>query len=143
MYMNLKIMEQVHIKKIAQLEKLCFSSAWSENALSEELENPNAKFLVALESDELLGYAGMHIVLGEGFVTNIAVFQNHRKKGVATKLIEELIASCEISLSLEVRESNFIAISLYEKMNFKKMGERKNFYQNPQENALIYTLYKN
>lgn len=135
-------MEEKHVKEVATLEKQCFSSAWSEKALREELQQENAKLLVIEENEKVLAYGGVQIVFGEGFVTNIAVFENQRGKGLGKLITKALIDLCEISISLEVRESNKIAISMYENLEFKKVGERKNFYTNPQENALIYTFVK-
>ncbi len=134
-------MKLEHLPEVARLENICFSTPWSENALKEEMENPNAMLFVAVESGKVLGYGGMQIVLGEGFVTNIAVFKEQRGKGVGKAICEKLIENCKYSISLEVRESNLAAINLYENLGFEKVGNRKNFYQNPQENALIYTKY--
>ncbi len=133
-------MTEEHISEIAKLERECFSSPWSENSLTSEINNKLAKFLVAIESEEVLGYGGMHLVGGEGFITNIAVFKKHRNKGVALNICKELISSCSYSISLEVRQSNTVAIKLYEKLGFKKVGQRKNFYEIPTEDAYIYTL---
>ncbi len=130
-----------HVSQIAELENTCFSTPWSEKSLIEELTNENARFFVASEQDEVLGYGGMHLVFGEGFVTNIAVFPKHRRKSVATQICKKLISLCEISISLEVRESNEKAINLYKNLGFEKVGIRKNFYQNPNENGVIYTKF--
>ena len=62
-----------HIPEIAVLERECFSSPWSENALSEELENPDSHFLVA-ETDGVAGYIGVQEICGEAYITNVAVF---------------------------------------------------------------------
>ncbi len=137
--MQITLMQEQHIKELAILEKECFSSPWSQNSLREELENENACFLVALENEEVLGYVGSHIVLGEAYITNIAVFPLQRKKGIAKKLIKALCEKAEYSVSLEVRSSNKIAISLYESLGFTLCGKRKNFYDKPIEDALIFT----
>ncbi len=111
--MNIEIMRFEHVAQIAKLENICFSSPWSEKSLIEELENKNARFFVVTNGDKVLGYGGMHLVLGEGFVTNIAVFPSHRNKGIAKMICKKLIEICSISVSLEVRESNKNAINLY------------------------------
>ena len=67
-------MEQRHLDRLAELEAMCFSTPWSRKALEEELDNPNAVFLVAEEEGAPLGYAGMHCAAGEGYVDNVAVF---------------------------------------------------------------------
>jgi len=133
-------MNENHIEEIARLEKQCFSAPWSEASLFEELSNPNAHFFVCEEKGEVCGYAGMHVVMREGYIDNIAVFHNHRRRGVATALVRKLM-TCEVDfISLEVRESNESAVSLYKKLGFELVGRRKNFYENPREDALIYTL---
>lgn len=134
-----------HLKKLAELEKICFSVPWSEAGLQAELSNNFARFFVAAVNEEVAGYIGAHNVLGEVYITNVAVFPEYRKMGVATALIDALVSSAcaENSdfVTLEVRKSNNSAITLYEKTGFKTVGERKNFYENPTEDALLMTYY--
>ncbi len=129
-------------KSIAALEIECFSSPWSEAAILESLGNSTA-FLVFEESGKVLGYAGLQIVLDEGYVTNIAVTKPARGRGIGKSLVQSLISLAhekELAfISLEVRQSNTPAISLYKKCGFKDFGKRKNFYQNPTEDAVIMT----
>lgn len=135
-------MEREHIKGIARLEEICFSEPWSESTILESYTG-GTKFFVAVADKRVLGYAGISCILDEGYITNIAVYPEERKKGIAIALLKRLFDLAEeLSLSfvsLEVRESNLAAISLYEKMDFKKEGLRKNFYRDPQENAYIMT----
>lgn len=137
-------MASEHIPQIALLEKECFSSPWSENAFSEELTNENSHFLVAY-SDKVLGYIGVQEICGEAYITNVAVFNEYRKFGIGRKLLNTAIENAEsrncIFITLEVRESNKSAISLYESEGFEIAGVRKNFYTNPTENGIIYTKY--
>ncbi len=144
--MNFEIVEMKaeHIPEIARLETVCFSSPWSEKALSEELENENAHFLVAA-SDTVLGYIGVQEICGEAYITNIAVFREYRNCGIGRALLKSACAgakerNCEF-ITLEVRESNLAAIALYESEGFEKAGIRKNFYSDPTENGIIYTKY--
>ena len=130
---------------IAEIEKESFSEPWSQAALEGELSNENALFLVAKDGDEILGYIGMHTVLDECYIANIAVGQKYRRRKVAEKLLLYSIEkvrerNCGF-ISLEVRVSNAPAIALYEKMGFVSLGERKDFYSRPKENALIMTKY--
>ncbi len=144
--MNFEIinMASEHIPQIALLEKECFSSPWSENALSEELTNDNSYFLVAI-SDKVLGYIGVQEICGEAYITNVAVFSEYRKLGIGRRLLKTAVDNAESRgcefITLEVRESNKSAISLYESENFEIAGIRKNFYSNPTENGIIYTKY--
>lgn len=138
------VMAKDDIAEVARLEKECFSSPWSEKQLEEELSNPTARFLVLKQNGKLLGYIGANNVAGEVYVTNIAVFPEYRKNGYGEKLLSRLcyISTAEDAefVTLEVRKSNKNAIRLYEKCGFEKVGERKNFYSNPIEDAYIYTL---
>ena len=141
---EIRPMEVSDIDGIIEIEKECFSAPWSRNGISEELDNKNAHFLAAVCDNRVLGYIGVHEVCGEAYIDNIAVRSEYRQLGLGEKL---LIAAqegafsrkCEF-ISLEVRKSNSAALSLYEKLGYEKVGERKNFYTDPQEDAVIMTL---
>ncbi len=137
-------MKAEHISEIAQLEKECFSAPWSEKALADELVNPDSHFLVA-ECGEIAGYIGVREICGEAYITNVAVFESFRKKGIGRMLIRAAaegasLRNCEF-ITLEVRVSNAAAIALYESEGFEKVGIRKNFYASPVEDGTIYTKY--
>ena len=145
MNIEIKKMTSSHIGEIARLEKECFSSPWSEDGLKTELDNNFARFFVAFSGDEIAGYIGSHNVLGEVYITNVAVFPEFRRKGVGKALVEflanEMKAENAEFVTLEVRRSNQNAISLYEKCGFQKVGERRNFYEKPIEDAILMTYY--
>lgn len=131
------------IAEIAEIEKECFSTPWSEDALRSELSNDGAVFLKAVTDGEISGYIGMHTVLDECYIANIAVKNKFRRRGIGEAILdsaekEALSKNCSF-ISLEVRVSNAPAISLYEKRGYISQGQRKNFYSNPTENALIMT----
>ena len=138
-------MSEEDIKEIADLEKMCFSEPWSEQSLKDELVNDTARFYVLRDNETLLGYIGANNICNEVYITNVAVNEKSRGKGYGKTLVNHLVRQCDLEnalfVTLEVRESNENAIKLYEKCGFKKVGERKNFYSKPTENALIYTLY--
>lgn len=138
-------MTENDIEALAELEKQCFSEPWSENGFREELVDKTARFYVLKSDDEILGYIGSNNILGEVYITNVAVKSEHRKKGYGKRLMQYLITESLFEnadfVTLEVRRSNANAISLYEKCGFEKVGERKNFYSKPTEDALLYTLY--
>jgi len=128
----------VPAKELNEIEKECFSAPWSEESFKSA---ENTRFYLYFEDQKVVGYVGIYSVLDEGYITNIAVLKNYRKKGIATKLLKELTEK-ENNLSfisLEVRASNIAAISLYEKFEFKQEGIRKAFYSNPKEDGLILT----
>ena len=134
-------MNESHVAQVAALEKLCFSDPWSEASITSELENPLSLWLIAEEDGAVCGYVGSQTVLDETDMMNIAVHPDCRRKGIAAALITELVSRLKARgsrvLRLEVRESNFSAIALYEALGFTQLGLRKNYYRNPKENALI------
>ena len=143
--MTIVPMRQVHIDAVAALEQACFSEPWSAVALAEELDNPHAVFLVAVEGDTVLGYVGMHHVLDEGFITNVAVSPAARRRGVARALLGDLAAygaaHSLYRITLEVRVGNTPARTLYESEGYRLDGIRPKFYSRPTEDAAIYSLY--
>ena len=138
-------MTSAHIEEIAKLEKECFSTPWSEDGLKSELDNNFARFFVAFCEGKIAGYIGSHNILGEVYITNVAVFPEFRRKGVGKALVEFLVNEMKAEnaefVTLEVRKSNQNAISLYEKCGFQKVGERRNFYEKPIEDAILMTYY--
>lgn len=141
-------MTRADILEIAALEKLCFSTPWSETSLLAELQKQNALFLVARDPAGMLcGYVGLNTVFGEGYVANIAVHPDCRRQGVAHQLIEALLQSSEVLglsfVTLEVRRSNVPAINLYLSFGFTIVGVRKDFYTDPPEDGAIMTKYLN
>ena len=143
--MTIVPMAQSHIDAVAALEQACFSEPWSAAALAEELDNPRAVFLAAVEGDTLLGYVGMHHLVDEGFITNVAVSPAARRRGVARALLAELAAYGTAHnlyrITLEVRVGNVPARTLYEAEGYVLDGIRPNFYRTPTEDAAIYSLY--
>ena len=136
-----------HLDSLADLESLAFSTPWSYDALAEELQNPLAVFLVAEDVDagSAVGYLGMHHILDEGFIANLAVHPAYRRQGIARSLLREAQEYAEAHdlarLTLEVRASNVPAIALYEGMGFTRDGIRPGFYDSPKEDAAIYSYY--
>ena len=134
-----------HLEELEKLEKICFSRPWSRKMLAEELENQCAAFLVAQDSitGQVMGYAGLLVMADEGYITNVAVFPEYRRQGVAAKLLavfENFARGNHLAfLTLEVRPSNAAAIALYEGFGFREAGRRKNYYDLPKEDALILT----
>jgi ribosomal-protein-alanine N-acetyltransferase len=138
-------MTKDNISDAAELEKLCFSCPWSSDSFESALENKNSYFICAEINFKFAGYAGMYSAADEGYIYNIAVHEEFRNMGVGEALIRNLLEysekKCLGFLSLEVRASNAAAIHLYEKCKFIKNGIRKNFYDSPQEDAVIMTCY--
>ena len=133
-----------HLDEVAELERLCFSVPWSRNMLAEELENALSAMLVALDDQgHVAGYAGLQVILDEGYITNVAVRPDCRRQGVAGQILQVFLDFAQAQglafLTLEVRASNQAAILLYGSRGFRGMGRRKNYYEHPREDAIIMT----
>ena len=134
-------MKEIHVAQVAELEKLCFADPWSEKSIASELGNIWSYWIVALDGERVVGYIGSQSSVDETDVMNVAVHPDYCRRGIAESLIECLIRELKNrgshALMLEVRDSNEPAIALYEKLGFRQVGLRKNYYQKPKENALI------
>lgn len=110
-----------------------FDEFWNYNILKSELQNNNSKYLVAKQDSEIIGFVGIKIILDEADIMNIVIKKSYRNKGIGSLLLKELISLCQNlnlkSIFLEVNESNFSAIHLYEKFDFKIVGNRKKYYK--------------
>ncbi len=119
-----------------------FDDFWTPTILENELKNENSRYVVAKENNKIVGFAGIIILPDDIEITNIVTKKSERKKGIGKLLLDKII---EISkeekkelLSLEVNEKNLIAINLYSKFGFEKVGIRKKYY-NGIEDAIIMT----
>ncbi len=139
-------MNKDNVSDVAYLEKVNFSDGWSEKSLSEEIDNENALYLVAVDADcgKTVAAAGLIQSFDEGEILNVSVLSEYRRQNIAQKLMTELVNLGKergiTAFTLEVRENNVAARSLYEKMGFVFEGIRPSFYQNPTEGAAIYWL---
>ena len=129
--MNYKLvpMDRSHLAGVAELERLCFSAPWNEAMLEEELYNDTASFIVAEGEDgQVLGYAGLHVILDEGYIDNVAVRPTCRRQGIADRLLDVFCRFGQANLAfltLEVRPSNTAAVALYEKHGFHWDGTER------------------
>ncbi|KEI96732.1 30S ribosomal protein S18 [Clostridium botulinum A2B3 87] len=132
-----------HIDGVMEIDNLSFSVPWSRNSYETELKNKFTKYIVVLneETNKVLGFAGMWLIIDECHITNIAVHPNYRGLGIGNILMNEIIDICKehnlTGITLEVRESNTAAKNLYYKYGFKDSGIRKGYYADNNENALL------
>ncbi len=136
--------DRSHLPQLAALERACFSHPWSEAMLAEELYNDNAS-LVAAEGEDgtVLGYGMVRAVLDEGCLERIAVVPAYRRQGVAEEILSAFLRFGQAHLAfltLEVREGNAPAIAFYEKLGFREVGRRKNYYPESKEDAVLMTV---
>ncbi len=133
------------VPEVAAIERLCFSDPWSEAAFEGELQNPLASYLVAKINGVVAGFVGIHRVLDEGYITNIATHPARRRAGVGRALLAALCEECERDgmhfVTLETRASNTAAITLYTGMGFRRAGLRRGYYRTPPEDAVLMTKF--
>ena len=121
-----------------------FNEFWTFNVLEQEFYGENKIYITAKQDDKIVGFAGLLTIIDEANVMNIVVDKSHKRQGIGTLLLEELIRISKQknmkSITLEVNENNIPAIKLYEKFNFEKAGIRKKYYNNT-DSAILMTLY--
>ena len=120
-----------------------FDNFWSYNILKQELENGKSKYFVAKQENEIVGFAGILLIIDQVNIMNIVVKKDKRNFGIGSLLLEEIIRYSKIhnatSITLEVNEKNIAAIKLYKKYGFKQVGLRRKYYNN-EDNAILMDL---
>ena len=138
---SIKRLEPSMLGSVCVLERECFSSPWSHKSLELLCSDGAVGFAALDKAGRVLAYGGMLTVLDEGQITNIATSALARRRGLASAVLSALLDFGAqrgiVSYSLEVRESNLAAISLYEKYGFRRVGVRRGFYSEPTENAIV------
>jgi len=127
---------------VMEIERASFSTPWPHDSYRHELrENRVACYLVARDGPEIVGYAGMWVILEEAHVTTIAVDPTQRRRRIGERLLVALIEETRsrggLWLTLEVRKSNVAAQALYKKYGFREVHVRKRYYTDNGEDALI------
>lgn len=135
-----------HIDDIAELEKQCFSIPWTCEQLASQLTDNMHICLAAVDGEgRTVGYVGLMYVLDEGYISNVAVAPAHRREGIGGMLLDTLRERAEEKglafLTLEVRQTNEPAKSLYKKHGYVEVGLRKGYYTKPTEDAILMTLF--
>ncbi|MDO6851209.1 ribosomal protein S18-alanine N-acetyltransferase [Priestia megaterium] len=137
-----RLMEVKDIDQVVKIEEKSFMTPWSSEAFQNELTNNQfSTYIVMEEGENIIGYCGTWIVIDEAHVTNIALLPDYRGKGLGELLLRNVMDVLRklgaTSMTLEVRVSNHIAQSLYQKLGFKPGGIRKNYYSDNNEDALV------
>ena len=129
------------ISQIADLEAKVFPDAWTEQSIYETFCQEQAFIAMAELDEEMVGYCIVYYVLDEGEIARIAVDEKARRKGVGRRLLDYVCECCKEKqierLLLDVRESNTGARAFYQQYGFAEDGIRKNFYDQPKENAIL------
>lgn len=139
--LKIKKAEDTELPEIATLEKEIFSDAWSLKSLKETWQQKNAEIFAAKDQEKLIGYVIFYHVLDEGEIARIATAPALRRQGAATQMFRGLVSFClehQIEkIMLEVRDGNESARRFYQKCGFTEDGIRKNYYENPKEDAVL------
>ena len=123
------------------IEERTFAVPWTLRDFEYEAESPCARYLVAVQNGQVIGYAGMRFVMEEGDITNVAVDPDFRGMGVGRGLVSALMQYAAnlgvTALTLEVRKSNSVAQHVYQKLGFERYGVRKGYYEDNGEDAWL------
>lgn len=138
-------MSPADLEQVLAIENLCYSTPWSLNSFKHEIENKDTILKVAVFNDRIAGYVCIRTILYVTHLMNITVLPELRHKGVGQLLLKNAIEDLQrlkpgTKLTLEVRKSNTSAIKLYEKFGFHVTGQRKNYYQKPDDDAILMEL---
>ena len=136
--MTLEDVPQVH-----EIELKTFHTPWSYQSFVDEMTtNKCARYIVAEEDGKVLGYAGAWLIFDEGHITNIAVDEAYRGRGIGigvTQALMQYAANMGVQyMTLEVRKSNVVAQNMYKKLRFIELGVRKRYYEDNGEDAYLY-----
>ncbi len=139
--MRIRDMLPEDVPAAAAIERISFSTPWSENSFYSEVYGKYSIARVAIINERIVGYIIARLILDEGHLLDLAVCPEFRMRGIARMLMEDVISGLQINrckaFFLEVRASNSVPLKLYEEAGFKVIGTRKNYYKAPVEDACI------
>ena len=133
-------MQPGHITGVKKLLDDCFGeSAWSEESITSQLDKNDSYCAVCVDEDTVVGYIAFEAITDEGSIVELAVSPKYRRRGMGKKLVELMLTSCSgvKTVCREVRASNTAAKALYEALDFEPISIRKNYYDDPREDAVI------
>ena len=142
---TIRRMTLADVDGVHAIETATFPKPWCrEDFVKEMTQNACARYLVAEEAGEIIGFAGAWIVLDEAHITNIAVTQSRRGRGIGRALTQALLQYAAnlgvVYATLEVRRSNEIAQSLYKSLGFVRVSVRKKYYEDNGEDGYLMAL---
>tara|TARA_B100000686_G_C16708473_1_gene927701 strand:+ start:979 stop:1518 length:540 start_codon:yes stop_codon:yes gene_type:complete len=134
------------LEAILEIDEKVFTETWSRNFFLKQLEFPDIYIArVAVSDNEVVGHAGLTVVVDEGHITTVAIEPNQQGVGIGSYLLADLcriaISRGLLALTLEVRISNYPARKLYQRFGFVPAGFRRNYYSDTNEDALIMWVH--
>lgn len=135
--MEIEKLSEKYIIDVAQIEKACFSKPWDEISIAAELKNEFSEFYIAVENGTAVGFVGLYALTGEADIVRVGVLPQYRNRGIARAVLTKSLENVDGDVFLDVRESNVPAISLYRSLGFYDTGVRKDYYSDPEENAVL------
>ncbi len=137
----IKPIEFTEISQVLELDQLCFGGFWSQSGYEHEIDSEDSILLGMYDHNILIGITCGWLILDELHITLLGIHPQYRQQSLGTHLLKVLLETAKhkgiLRATLEVRVSNEVAIALYHKLGFNDVGLRKNYYQDPDENALI------
>ena len=131
------------LDQVMEIEEDLFSVPWTREGFLTYLMKKDTMFFVVEEKEKILGFCSMMTVLDEGDILNVAVRRDRQKEGIGQFLVDSILRMADMQgirlVHLEVREGNRTARRLYERLGFKEDGLRRNYYEDPVENAVLMT----
>ena len=122
------------IPALLELEQ-SFLAPWPRKYIEYELnENPVNTFLVMTIANKIVGFIDYWITFDSATISQIAISNEYRRKGLASQLMKEMYDDCYAkrvrNITLEVRTENKSAVLLYEKFGFKNILTKPHYYDN-------------
>ncbi len=141
-------MKKENIEQVLAIEQTSFTKPWSKNLFLSEFRSPSVSMLMVALGDvpvrSVVGYIVCWIVADELHILNLAVDQSFRRRGIAKKLVLSALKEAHQKgvkrAFLEVRSSNTAAKKLYSDLGFSGTSVRRDYYEEPIEDALVMTL---
>jgi ribosomal-protein-alanine N-acetyltransferase len=138
---EIREMRNEDVPRVMEIERECFATPWHESAYYTEIANRSAYYIVSCVDSEVVGYAGMWVIMDEAHITTLGVARSHRGMRIGEQLlaglVDEAMRRRARRATLEVRQSNEVAQGLYRKYGFVPAAVRRGYYTDNHENAVV------
>lgn len=136
-------LNETDLREVLEIERVSFPTPWSKNMFIEDISNKDRSFFIVARMDErIVAYGGFWLILDEAHLGNLAVHPDFRRQGIGKKTLQKLIEIAKSKganlMTLEVREGNKTARTLYENIGFRLVAIRRKYYNDTDEDAYVY-----